>query len=310
MPNSVPPTGVPAGEHRMKEQAITPPFVDTHVHFWDHSVEGLSWSWLEPDFEHPRVQSLHRYDAPRFTTPELRREAEGSGLATVVHVQAARWNHEPERETAWLQRVGDEHGWPDAVVGNCRLAAPDAAAVMERHAAFSRFRGVRDLTAAPQLDDPLLVEHVGAVGEHGGVVELLVSKEEFAATARVADAQPGVTIVIDHAGLPVERTPEYHREWLRGMRELGRAANVVCKISALAGSVDPQWSVESLRPWVEGCVEAFGVERCMFATNWPIDKPYGTYVGLVDAYRQIVASWPAGEQEALLAGTAERVYRL
>lgn len=289
---------------------MTEPFVDTHVHFWDHSVEGLSWAWLDPDFRHPRVASLHRYDAPRFAAAELREEVEGAGVSGVVHVQAARWNGAPERESAWLEELGDEAGWPDVVVGACRMADDDAPRHIERQLELRRFRGVRDLGAGAHLDDPALDRPLEVLAQCSGVFELLVSFEGFDGAARVAERHPGVTFVLDHAGLPVERTPEYHERWSGAMHRLARVGNVVCKISALAGGVDPSWTVESLRPWVEGCIEAFGPERCMFGSNWPIDKPYGSYARLVEAYREIVRPLSAAERGALMRATARRVYRM
>jgi predicted TIM-barrel fold metal-dependent hydrolase len=77
-------------------------FVDAHVHFWDHSMPGLRWAWLEPGFDHPRLKGTHRLDAPRYTTPEFLAESAGTGVVAAVHVQAAAWSERPERETAWL----------------------------------------------------------------------------------------------------------------------------------------------------------------------------------------------------------------
>lgn len=283
-------------------------FVDTHVHFWDHSVEGLHWSWLDEEFEHPRVKSLHAYDAPRYMAPELRSEAEGADVTKVVHVQAARRIPDPERETAWLEAAADDDGWPVAIVGDCRLAAPDGPGVIARHAGFSRFRGVRDMTAAGALGDPQVRRTCAALGDHGAVCELMLAWEHLDAMGKLAGDVPETTFVLGHAGLPIDRTDEYRRQWAEAMARLAERENVVCKISALANR--PDWTIAGLRPWVLGCIEAFGPHRCMFGTNWPIDRHYGTYRQLVNAYREIVASLTAEEQEAVLRATAERVYRI
>lgn len=283
-------------------------FVDTHVHFWDHSVDGLRWAWLEPGFDHPRVRSLSELDAPRYATPEFRSEVDGAGVTKVVHVQAASWGPHPVRETAWLQALGDEHGWPDAIIGNCRIVAEDAPALIEQHAAFSRYRGVRDLSVAGHLEDPRFAANLRRLAESNGLFELMVSFEHFEAAAAAARTAPDVTVVVEHAGLPVERTEEYRSRWLPALHRLAEVPSTVCKISALAGGADPGWTVDSLRPWVEGCIEAFGVERCMFGSNWPVDKPYGAYGRLVEAYRSIIQGFGAEERRRLLEGTAEHVY--
>ena len=86
------------------------PFVDAHVHFWDHSVPGLTWAWLEPGFDHPRLKGTPRLDASRYTTPEFLAEAAGTGVAAAVHVQAAAWSDRPQRETEGLDRLAADTG--------------------------------------------------------------------------------------------------------------------------------------------------------------------------------------------------------
>src|SRR5207248_5547394 len=126
----------------------------------------------------------------------------------------------------------------------------------------------------------------------------------------VARRHPDVTIVLGHAGVPVERTDEYFAHWSSAMARVARADNVVCKISALASGADPHWTVSSIRRWVLGCIDAFGTDRCMFASNWPVDKLFGTYPRLLAAYQEIVGGFGADEREAMFAANAERIYRI
>jgi predicted TIM-barrel fold metal-dependent hydrolase len=288
------------------------PFVDAHVHFWDHSVPGLTWAWLEPGFDHPRLKGTPRLDAPRYTTPEFLAEAAGTGVTGAVHVQAAAWSDRPQRETEWLDRLAVDTGWPHALIGNVRLVAEDADAVVDAHRDSSGLvRGVRDLAMpAASLDDPAVVARFATVAPRAGTVELMTTHDEFPKLAALAERAPDAVLVLGHAGLPLERTADYHATWLRAMRRLAAAPNVVCKISALASASDPQWTAESLRAWVLGCVEAFGPDRCMLATNWPIDRLYGTYTRLVEAYREILAGLAAEERSAVFHRTAERVYSI
>jgi predicted TIM-barrel fold metal-dependent hydrolase len=288
------------------------PFVDAHVHFWDHSVAGLAWAWLEPGFDHPRLKGTPRLDAPRYTTPEFLAEAAGTGVVAAVHVQAAAWSDRPQRETEWLDNLASQTGWPHALIGNVRLVAGDAEAVVWGHRKASALvRGVRDLAIpAATLDDPDVVARFATVAPLAGTVELMTTHEEFPKLAALAEAAPDATLVLGHAGLPLERTSAYLATWVQALRRLAQTPNVVCKISALASASDPQWTAESLRSWVLGCVEAFGADRCMLATNWPIDRLYGSYDRLVDAYRQILSPLATDERAAVFHDTATRVYSL
>ena len=93
------------------------------------------------------------------------------------------------------------------------------------------------------------------------------------------------------------------------MRTLAEAENVQCKISGL-GMIDNEWTVDSLRPWVLHYIEAFGVDRCYFGTNWPVDRMYSDYRSVIDAYAQIIGDLSGDEQVALFSGNAERIYRI
>ncbi|MFI5040593.1 MAG: amidohydrolase family protein [Acidimicrobiales bacterium] len=286
------------------------PFVDAHVHFWDRAVEGLRWRFLEPDFEHPRLGGLKKLSAPRYAVSELRTDQAGCDVSKVVHVQAAQ-SDDPVLETAWLQDLGDREGWPTAIVGYCDLSGPDAGDVVARHAGFPRFRGVRDLQAGERLDHPDVVRGFGLVAQTGTTIEVMTSWNHFHLLQLLVDRWPDAPIVLGHSGLPTSRTDEYFEAWSAAMGQLARRApNMTCKISALASGADPNWSVESIRRWVVGCIEAFGPQRCMFASNWPVDKLFGTYPDLVAAYGRIAEDLSTEDRRELFSGTCERVYRI
>ena len=291
---------------------MTQPFTDAHVHFWDHALPGMRWRFLEPDFDHPRLKGMHRLDAPRFGPDELLAEAGDERPDKVVHIQCATIPApSPTQETAWLESLADAGGYPQAIVAGCRLREPDAGAVLAANAAFPRFRGVRDLTITDAVTPEDVRGAFDAACDHAASVELMLPLEHYDSVARLAEHWPEVTIVLGHAGQPLERDSRYVTGWSAALASLADAApNVILKLSALASSADPTWTVDSVRPVVLRAVEAFGAERCMFASNWPIDRLYGTYPRLIRAYRQIAAELSEREQAALLHGTADRVYRI
>ena len=93
------------------------------------------------------------------------------------------------------------------------------------------------------------------------------------------------------------------------MRSLAALDNTVVKISGL-GMCDHRWTVDSIRPWVLECIEAWGVERSFFGTNWPVDRLFSSYTDVVQAYREIIADFSRDEQIALFSGNADRIFRL
>lgn len=286
-------------------------FVDTHVHFWDHEVAGLHWPYLDPAFDHPRLRGMHRLDAPRFTEPELRAQAGTVTIADYVHVQSAT-EAEPGTETAWLTELAATGCGPGAIVARAPLAGPDLDRALDANAASPLLRGVRDMAAPGTIGTDEFTAGFGRTVERGLSVELLVPYPKYPEVVALARRHPEATIVLGHAGLAERRDAEYFAAWSTGLAAVAACDNVVVKISALASGADPDWTVESIAPWVRRCLDAFGPDRSMFATNWPIDRLYGDYQGLVDAYRSIAddAGLDGGDGAAVFAGTARRVYGL
>jgi predicted TIM-barrel fold metal-dependent hydrolase len=289
---------------------ITEPFIDAHVHFWDHAVAGLRWRFLEPDFEHPRLKNTQSLDMPRFGPDELRAEAGPLAPDRVVHVQCAQAD-DLVLETRFLDGLAADTGWPDAIVAGARIREAGVATLLERHAASPRVRGIRDLSVQSAVAPTDVAEAFDSAAALGLSVELMLPPEHHRSIIAVAERWPDVTIVLGHAGQPALRTPEYLASWAASLREVASSTHrVVLKISAVASSADPSWTVASLRPVVLAAIEAFGPDRCMLATNWPIDRLYGTYQGLVRAYLDIAAELAPSERAAVLAGTAARVHGL
>jgi predicted TIM-barrel fold metal-dependent hydrolase len=288
------------------------PFTDAHVHFWDHSLPGMRWRFLEPDFDHPRLKGTQRLDAPRYTPVELLDEAEHQAPSKLVHVQCAMAGGDPVQETRWLESLAHDGGFPTAIVAGCNVRDPEAGVAMQANVAASpRMRGVRDLTVAGEVDPAAVRPAFDSAHDLGLSIELMLPVDHYSTVARLAEAWPGVTIVLGHAGQPIDRSDASFDRWTSALAALaGRVPNVVLKLSAIASSADPRWTTESIAPWVSGAIDGFGPHRCMFASNWPIDRLYGTYPRLVAAYRSIVSTLPQDDQAALLHGTADRVYRI
>ncbi|MXW90014.1 MAG: amidohydrolase family protein [Acidimicrobiaceae bacterium] len=284
-------------------------FVDTHVHFWDHRVEGLHWRYLDPEFEHPRLKGMHRLDGPQFTAAELRAQAGVHAPGRIVHIQSC-VERVPGLETAWLQSMADEHGTPDAIIAQAHPADGDIASVIEANTGHRLLRGVRDMLSVATIDTDAFAGGFDLLADTGLSLEVLVPYPKFDAVCTLADRRPDATLILGHAGQPVQRDRDYFKEWSRGINLVASRPNVVVKISALASGADPDWSVDSIRGWAEHCIECFGADRAMFGTNWPIDRLFGSYTALVEAYLEIASPLTATERRALFSATAARVYRL
>ena len=289
-------------------------FVDTHVHFWERPHPTLTWVWLEDDFIHPQLgDTVLLKSMKQYAIDEFRAEAEDCGVTKAVHIQAAIGSEDPVEETKWLQQMVDRTGYPLAIVGDARMQSPDVEATIERHVEHANFRGLRDFAQGDYLVDPDFHRGYALLEKYNLVYDLDVFWESMHKAAAMARKFPNIILVIDHAGFPQARTVEYFYSWQKGIAEFRGLDNVYMKISGLGMGehmAGRRWTMDTIRPWVESCLEVFGVEQSFFGTNWPVDKDYSTYGDLIDAYRELISGYSEAEQTALFSGNASKVYRI
>jgi predicted TIM-barrel fold metal-dependent hydrolase len=285
------------------------PFVDTHVHYIDLQDPRLFYAWLQPEFVHPVLGDIDGLKVLKYTAEQFIAETRFQNVSKCVHVQAALGISDPVEETRWLQAQADRVGFPHGIIANCDLAGLGVEEMLERHLQYPNMRGIRDFGQGDYLVDERWRKGYGLLAKYGLVYCLDLVPEDLPNVRALADLYPDVLLCIDHAGFPRRRDREYFRMWRRGMDEAAGAPNTVVKISGL-GMCDNRWTVDSIRPWVESSIEAFGVGRSFFGTNWPVDRLFSSYGDVVDAYAEIISGCSQSEQEALFSKNAERVFRI
>ncbi|WP_028922239.1 amidohydrolase family protein [Pseudonocardia acaciae] len=290
-----------------------PPFTDSHVHFFDLRAPELHYEWLRPGGDDEETEFLGDYSAmraERYWADDFIAETRFQNVRRVIHVQAALGIDDPVEETRWLEAFRERLGVPHAIVAHVDLAAPDAGRTLQRHLAASPVvRGVRDLRYDGYLTDPAWEAGFALLGELGLVCCDDPLLEHVPAAAALAARHPEVTFCVDHALAPRRRDPEYFSAWREAIGAMAAVPTAVMKISGL-GMGDHAWTVDSLRPWVLACIEAFGVERSFFGTNWPVDRIYSSYGDVLDAYAEIIADFSEDERRALFGENARRIFRI
>ena len=287
---------------------MTEPFVDSHHHLWD--ISAGHYHWLEEE-EPEETAVVGDYSAIRrnYLIGDLMADFEGCDVIKSVHVQAEYGGDDQVWETAWLQQIADAHGYPHAIVAKTDLASVGARAELERHGEHANMRGVRNFVQGEDLLTPEFHRGLQALNDLGFSYDLNSTWEGMGEARQAAELFGDLQFILGHCGVPMERTAEYFDAWRAGMATLAGAPNVACKISGL-GMTDHSWTVESIRPWVLECIEVFGVERCMFGSNWPVDSLYSSYRAVVEAYREITADFSADERSALFRRNAEHYYKV
>lgn len=285
-------------------------FVDSHVHFYDMQHPELFYGHWQPDVDPPLIGKQMRKLGERNSLAEdFIETTRASNVTKAVHVQAAIGSKDPVKETEWLEDAAERTGFPHAIVAYADLRDPNVESVLERHCEFPRMRGVRDFSYGDFLVADDFHRGYALLEKYNLHASIAAQCQDMEKLVALANKFPNTVIVIDHAGNPAERTPEYFELWKRGMATAAAAENIIIKVSGL-GMGDHKWTLESIRPWVLGCIDAFGVERSIFATNWPVDSLFSNYDTLINAYTEIVADFSEDEKRDMFARNTETLYRI
>jgi predicted TIM-barrel fold metal-dependent hydrolase len=294
------------------------PIIDPHHHLYD--LENHRYPWLQ-DGVKPIVFGDYSAICKSYLLDDFLADARHQNLVKSVHLDVGFDPADPVGETRWLQSFADHRGFPHGIVGYADLADPKVEGLLEAHRVYKNFRGIRQSMNFHPDPTKTYLKRPGVSREaawQSGFALLrkfdlsfdlqiyYPQMEEFFDLAR---RFPDTQIILDHAGMPVDRSAEDIAAWKRGMHHLAEAPNVACKISGL-GMGDWTWTVESIRPFVLTAIEAFGVDRCMFASNFPVDKLFSSYDAVLDAFKEITQGFSADERRRLFHDNALRYYRL
>jgi predicted TIM-barrel fold metal-dependent hydrolase len=279
--------------------------VDAHVHLWDPARTDW-YPYLSGGVELAMgdVTGMSR----RFDVATYVAESAGWNVEKLVNVAAATGRHSVD-ETLAMDEVADVDGHPDAIVGGLppTESVAEAVELIERQMGAARFRGVRPMgvNASPLPEADVLVE----LQQRGLLFELMAHADQLLDVARGLEHFDELVVVVEHVGWPRSGSDEERSLWMTGIGALAALGdNVVCKLSGLAMPLGTM-SVEALSPWIEHAIEIFGVDRCMFASNFPVDGMHGTFDELFTTYAAVTAGLDDESRDKLFAATAERVYR-
>ncbi|MEO6206420.1 MAG: amidohydrolase family protein [Candidatus Limnocylindrales bacterium] len=289
----------------------TLPFVDAHHHVTEPTK--LRYDWLTEEGA-IYTDLLGDYKVARADWPmwRLLREFHGSNVVKSVHIEASYDGPDPVDETRYLDTVAAAHGLPNAFVVLVDMLSDTGATQIDAHlAASDRVRGVRIRQHPEGGGGPTFVANLRRLAELDLSFELRAWPGPLRDARRSAEAAPSTAFVVGNAGMPLERGNDYRKRWRTEMAALAELPNVHVKVSGL-GMADHRWTIDSIRPYVEACLELFGPERTMFGSNWPVDVVYSSYIDTIDAYRRLIVEYGLSleDQGRVLAKNAEAFYRI
>jgi predicted TIM-barrel fold metal-dependent hydrolase len=278
--------------------------VDAHVHFWDPArTDWYPYLAGQQELDMGDVSGMSRY----FDAEVYFKESSQWPVRKLVHVAAAA--SFLLAETMEREEQAEESGHPAAIVGGIVPGAPtqETEELLDEQMAATRFRGIRPMGgesgAVPGA------EVLQALQERDLVFDFMGHPDNLQAAAAALADWGGLTVVIEHTGWPRSNSDDEYELWKKGMSALAAlGSNVNCKLSGLAMPLR-SIGADTFKPWVHFCLEVFGVDRCMFASNFPVDGMHGTFNDLYSAYDQLTVDLDSEARNMLFASNAERVYR-
>ncbi len=273
--------------------------IDAHHHLWRYSA--VEYGWIDES-----MSALRR----DFLPDDLVGVMASAGVDGAVTVQA----RQTLEETRWLLGLADECAAIRGVVGWAPIAGEEFPSVMEEFADREKLKGLRHVIQGEKDENYILREDfnsgIRAMLGSGLVYDILIYERHLPQTIEFVDGHPEQMFVLDHVAKPMIREGLLE-PWATRMRELGKRENVWCKVSGMVTEADwAAWTPAALRPYLDGVVEAFGVERLMVGSDWPVCLVACEYGRWFDVLREYFSGFSESERDAVFGRTATEVYQL
>ena len=292
------------------------PIVDAHQHFWNIAQNYHPWLRDEPPiaFRYGDYSAIRK----RYLPDDYFADVAPHKVVKTVYVEAEWDPSDPIGESRYIANLRRETNFPSVTVAQAWLDRDDCASVLEQQAAFDFVRSVRHKPRANSSPQDAAPGGMNDAKWRAGFARLVPLGLHFdlqtpwwhlADAAGLARDFPDTTIILNHTGLPSDRSAEALASWQRAIKTLASCPNAMIKISGL-GQRGQTWSVDANRVIVLAAIEAFGPARAMFASNFPVDSLCASFDTIFSGFRTIVSDFSASEQRALFHDNAMRIYKM
>ncbi len=293
--------------------------VDAHHHLWN--LNRIHYPWLMERgvtrFFGDPTPSQHDYLVGDFLD-----DVGDLPLTSSVHIQVGADSSDSIAETRWLQSEAQRAplGIPNAIVAFCDLADGNADKILDAQVESGNLRGIRQIVGRSPaedaksrtgvlLDNPIWIENLARLSSRQLSFDLQLVPVQLPAVSKVLAKIPDLRVALCHCGSPHDQSEDGLAICRKELARLVELPNVYCKLSGFC-MFEQNWDTERVRKTALTAIDIFGVDRCMFGSNFPVEKLYVSYKTLYSSYLDIAAEFSESEQQNLLADTARRFYRI
>jgi predicted TIM-barrel fold metal-dependent hydrolase len=296
------------------------PIIDAHHHFWDLARNPHPWLQQDPPIPF-RYGDYSALRGRNFLPAEYDAVARGHCIVATVTMEGEWDSTDTLGEARWMSTLAADTGRPAAHVAQAWLDRSDIADVLASYATMPLVRGVRHKPRAAARPDMVERGARGGMGDplwRAGYAQLAKAGLHFELQAPwwhlnealdLIAAHPEVPLVLNHTGLPADRSPEGLAGWRAAMARLAAAPQASVKISGL-GLAGRPWRLADNRRIIRETIALFGTGRCMFASNFPVDGLCGSFDVIIQGFKHATADLPLADRLALCHDNAIRIYRL
>ncbi len=272
--------------------------IDAHVHFWKYDKK--TYAWIDSG-----MKDLQRDYLPEHIEPTLKRNA----VDAVIAVQA----DQSELDTHFMVEMGKSHPFIRGVVGWTDLRSEDLPQRLEYFSQYSIIKGWRHIVQGEPdgfLADPQFRKAMPLLQHYDYTYDILVYARQMEQAANFVQDFPGNRFILDHAGKPDIKNKEI-KEWEKQIRRMATHPNVACKVSGLfTEAAWKEWSAAEFYPYLDIVFDAFGSNRIIFGSDWPVMFLSGIYVQWKSLIEKYMEGYSLEDREAVFGKNAERIYRI
>ena len=272
--------------------------IDSHQHFWTY--DPIQFPWIGP--EHTTIKR-------HFYPEDLRPLLQASGIDGCIAVQA----RQSIKETDWLLELTEQNDFIRGVIGWLPMSEPTLEDYLDRYSSCKRLVGLRHIVH-DEPDDAFILrpdfnDGIKRLADQDLAYDILIFEKHLPATIEFVDRHPNQVFVVDHIAKPVIKEAAFDTTWRTNLIELARRENVSCKLSGMVTEVrDERWTPELLRPYFETVLEAFGPNRLLFGSDWPVCLLRTQYAHWIEVVRNYAHQLSSDEQASLWGANAIRIY--
>ncbi|PRY11638.1 L-fuconolactonase [Pontibacter ummariensis] len=273
--------------------------VDAHQHFW--KFDPVRDSWITED-----MATIRRDFGPEDLQPLLQQH----GFDGCVLVQSA----EPEHENKFLLEQAEKYDFIKGVVGWVDFFAASMEERLARYGQVKKMKGFRYVLQGAEdralMLRPAFMQGLSKLQQYGFTYDLLIFPDQLKYAAELIAAFPEQPFVIDHLAKPYIRDGKID-EWKRDIKAVAQHENVCCKVSGMVTEADwRNWRKEDFRPYLDVVVEAFGTDRLLYGSDWPVCLLAATYAEVLAIVQEYFSAFSRAEQDAVFGGNALQFYNL